>query len=81
MKLGVFMMPLHPPEKDRWLQGFDANESSEIAVRTLGGIHAWEGPIVADQGQGGRGIFFSCNCLKNFLPLYYELTNSMRNSK
>ena len=36
------MMPLHPPEKDRWLQVFDANESSEIAVRTLGGIHAQE---------------------------------------
>ena len=35
-------MPLHPPEKDRWLQVFDANESSEIAVRTLGGIHAQE---------------------------------------
>ena len=52
-------MPLQPPEKDRRLQVFDANESSEIAVRTLGGIHAQEGPIIADQGQGGgRGIFF-----------------------
>ena len=64
-------MPLQPPEKDRRLQVFDANESSEIAVWSLGGIHAQEGPIIADQGQGGgRGIFFPCNCLQNFLPLY-----------
>ena len=75
------MMPLHPPEKDRWLQVFDANESSEIAVRTLFRHPRLGRPIVADQEQGGRGIFFSCNCLKNFLPLYYELTNSMRNAK
>jgi len=30
MKRATFEMPLHPPEKDRWLQVFDANESSEI---------------------------------------------------
>jgi hypothetical protein len=31
MKRSTFVMPLHPPETDRWLQVFDANESSEIA--------------------------------------------------
>ena len=42
MKLGTFMMPLHPPEKDR-TQGFEEDIEFVVRADELGFTEAWIG--------------------------------------
>ena len=73
MKLGLFMMPLHPPEKSR-TQCFDEDIEAVVHAESLGFTEAWIGQhhTVAWEPIPANDIFIS-----NLLPRTRTIPSSV----